>query len=534
MQPEQRPAPSIYRPTRLIKYSHSSALTNERADAQNETDVAQRSTTLTESISELSLPLTPPLAFSAKKAIGNEPDDISVQSTLHLMRLSGMMQAIRLPISSTNYQHAAKLTKSINDRCVIEEYWPNGIQQTGPLPIVNLYGNEPFGQTLPQPAVAIPVTTVPRIKQQPAWKAFLSIPAVKVTLGLLVGMSLLYLVSRFVDIPTTLQVLRQNLATPRGIVLGLLSGVAFLAAFSIRGVRWKLFLNPIGKVSTLKAIQLFLVGIFLNFLLPIRGGEVAKSLMLKRIAGIPVSQSLPTVAMDKALDLMPALFIMAIVPFLGVKMNTTLWLVLGTVGGLLIGLIFFVGLAAWKRTAAIAMLQKMTGILPEAIRGKIEGFATGFVDSLLMGARRPKIFFPAILLTCIAVVFDGLFAMLAFWTIGFPMPFGTAIFGYTVYNMFYILPTPPGQVGSNEFAGLLVFHMLLGLPADKVTAMFVFSHPWAALLMTTTGMACLSALGLTISSAMKVQSEGEKAELPPANTLNKLHAEQRTQDASMA
>src|SRR5207244_12379691 len=137
------------------------------------------------------------------------------------------------------------------------------------------------------------------------------------------------------------QVLKQNLTTPRGILLALLSGVAFLLAFSIRGVRWKLFINPIGKISTFKAIQLFLVGIFLNFLLPIRGGEVAKSLMLKRIANIPVSQSLPTVAMDKALDLMPALFIMAIVPFLGVHMDIKLWLVLALVGVLLICLIFF-------------------------------------------------------------------------------------------------------------------------------------------------------------------------------------------------
>jgi len=145
---------------------------------------------------------------------------------------------------------------------------------------------------------------------------------------------------------------------------------------------------------------------------------------------------------------------------------------------------------------------------------KIEGFATGFVDSLLLGASRPKIFIPAVLLTCVAVIFDGLFAMLAFRTIGFPISFGTAIFGYSVYNMFYILPTPPGQIGSNEFVGLLVFHVLLGLPASKVTAMFVFSHPWATLLMTITGMACLSALGLTISSAMKVQNEGENAVLP--------------------
>jgi uncharacterized membrane protein YbhN (UPF0104 family) len=225
---------------------------------------------------------------------------------------------------------------------------------------------------------------------------------------------------------------------------------------------------------------------------------------------------LPTVAMDKALDLMPALFIMAIVPFLGIKMDIKLWLILGSVGGLLLGLIFFVALAAWKRALAIALLAKIIGILPRAIGSKIEGFATGFVDSLLMGASRPKIFIPAALLTCVAVIFDGLFAMLAFWTIGFPIPFGTAIFGYTVYNMFYILPNPPGQVGSNEFAGLLVFTGLLGLPAEKVTAMFVFSHPWAALLMTVIGMASLSTLGLTISSALKVQVQEAKTTAQPS------------------
>src|SRR5712692_5193606 len=365
----------------------------------------------------------------------------------------------------------------------------------------------------PQTPVVMPIVTAGKAKQQPAWKMFLNSPAAKVAIGLIIGIGLLLLVARFVDLPATIQILKQRLTKPPGIAFALLSGVAFLFAWSVRGVRWKLFLNPIGRVSTIKAIQLYMVGIFLNFLLPIRGGEVAKSLMLKRSSGIPVSQSLPTVAMDKALDLLPALFIMAIVPLLGVQMDIKLWLVLGAVGGVLIGLIFFVALAAWKRAAAIKLLQMMTGLLPKAIGSKIAAFTSGFVDSLLIAASRPKIFLPAVLLTCIAVIFDGLFAMLAFWTIGYPIPFGTAIFGYTVYNMFYILPTPPGQVGSNEAVGLLVFAGLLHLPADKVTAMFVFSHPWAALLMCTTGMAFLSALGLTISSAMKVQS-GEDTLLP--------------------
>jgi uncharacterized protein (TIRG00374 family) len=329
---------------------------------------------------------------------------------------------------------------------------------------------------------------------------------VKVTLGLLVGIGLLLLVAHFVNIPATMQVLRRNLTTPRGIALALLSGVAFLSAWSIRGMRWKLFLNPVGKISTLKAIQLYQVGVFLNFLLPIRGGEVVKCFMLKRSSDIAVSKSLPTVAMDKALDLMPALFIMALVPLLGVHMDIKLWVVLAFVSGILVSLLVFVFLAAWKRDAAIGLLQKLTRLFPQAIADKIEGFATSFVDSLLMGASQPKIFLPAILLTCVAVIFDGLFALLAFRTIGFPIPFGTAIFGYAVYNMFYILPTPPGQVGSNEAVGLLVFAGLLHLPALQVTAMFFFSHPWAALLMCATGLVCLSALGLTISGVIRVRT----------------------------
>jgi len=365
---------------------------------------------------------------------------------------------------------------------------------------------------------------------QPAYRkvspgGLLRSPVVKVALGLLVGIGLLFLVSRFVNVPAILALLHKNLTTPRGITLALLSGVAFLLAWSFRGMRWKLFVNPIGKLSILKAIQLYQVGVFSNFLLPVRGGEVVKCFLLKRSAGIAVSKSLSTVAMDKALDLMPALFIMAIVPLLGIQMDIKLWVVLAFVSGILVSLLCFVALAAWKRAAAIGLLQKLTGLLPQAIASKIAGFATGFVDALLMGARQPRIFLPAILLTCVAVICDGLFAMLAFWTIGFPISFGTAIFGYAVYNMFYILPTPPGQVGSNEAVGLLVFGGLLHLPANQVTAMFFFSHPWAALIMSTSGIACLSALGLTLAGAIRVRT-GED-DVVPALPMSKGKAVER-------
>ncbi len=529
MRQDKRPAQPIHRRTKLVGYSTPVTKEDDIDEFEDIRDVAAQPTLLMVPIDSnegkrkaptppprLSLPLrvrSSSQADSRKNLpmqsipdTGDDPGvtDISAQSTASLIQLSGMMRAIRLPEQYAPEQDEQPFTPVPSFIDTVEgEFWPHGIQQTGPLPVINLYGSEPFGRIVPP--VAIPQT--PQVKQQPVWKRLLSAPAVRISIGLLIGIALLLLVAQFVNVPMTIQVLRQNLATPRGLLFALLSGIAFLTAWGLRGYRWKLFLNPVCKLSTFRVIQLFLIGTFLNFLLPVRGGEVAKSLMLKRIAGVPISKSLPTIAMDKALDLLPALFIMVIVPFLGIEMDIKIWLILIAVGGLLVGMTLFVGLAAWKRAFAISLLHKLIGILPAFLASRIEGFTTGFVDSLLMGASRPKVFIQAILLTCVAVFFEGLFAMLAFWTIGFHISYGAAIFGYTLYNMFYILPTPPGQVGSNEAVGLLVFTGLLELPADRVTAMFVFSHPWAALLMTTIGMACLSSLGLTISSAMKVQDE---------------------------
>ncbi len=108
-------------------------------------------------------------------------------------------------------------------------------------------------------------------------------------------------------------IIGESLTTPIGILHTCLAGLAFVAAFSFRGVRWKLFLNPVQKINVFKVIRVYWIGVFINFLLPVQGGELAKSAILKQVAGVPISQSLPTVAIDKALDLMPVLFIIAIV-----------------------------------------------------------------------------------------------------------------------------------------------------------------------------------------------------------------------------
>jgi uncharacterized protein (TIRG00374 family) len=427
--------------------------------------------------------------------------DIGSMSAIRLMSVTGMMRAIRTPTQTLADSAAAAiaLQPTLPQRPIQANSLRAGMNKAG---------------TAGTP-LSMPITPgIIEQQEQQNWKTTLKMPLVRTVLGLLIGLGMLFLISRFVNISTTISMLRQHLTTTRGLTFALLASASFIAAFSIRGARWRLFLSRICDISTFKSIQIFWVAVFLNFLLPVQGGELGKSLILKRIKRVPISQSLPTVAMDKSLDLMPALIIMAAVPFIpGIHMSATLWAILGLVGGILLGIIFTVALMAWNRDAATKFIRIMLQILPRGLGAKIEGFVLGFVHSLLEGASRPKTIIPAILLTCLAITCDALFAWFAFMTVGVnSMSFGTAIFGYTTYNMFCILPTPPGQVGSNELAGVLVFGGLLGYPQAQVLAMYLLSHPLAALIMTTMCLLCLSSLGLSLKSAIKINAQ--KAEAP--------------------
>ena len=498
---------TIIRPTRLIKPSRQRFTTDKsrRYKTTEEEDVEAVPTTV--------LPTLPATARPHlwEDGFQDDPDadipidlfDVGSMSTMRLMEISAMMHAMR-PLTQG---------RSISRSAGGEVLNPYGGQQAGSF-AVNDYASEFFGQTHVLPSLPATQSATKEIaKTQPAWKAILNNPVVRVVFGLLLGIGMIFLISRFVDLPTTVSILGRRLTTTQGVLFALLAAVSFIAAFSIRGMRWRLFLSRICEISTLKSIQIFWVAVFLNFLLPVQGGEVAKCLILKQTNKVPISKSLPTVAMDKSLDLMPALFIMAAVPFIpGIHMSPTLWIILSIVGGILVGIIFTVALMAWNRVAATKFIQTVLKVLPRGIGARIEGFALGFIDSLLAGASRPRTFIPAVLLTCLAITCDGLFAWFAFLTVGVSnMSFGTAIFGYITYTMFSILPNPPGQVGSNELAGVVVFSGLLGFPRTNVLARFVFSHPLAALIMTSMCMLCLGGLGISLTSAtkMNVQKDDE-------------------------
>ena len=77
-----------------------------------------------------------------------------------------------------------------------------------------------------------------------------------------------------------------------------------IASTAIRVPRWRLVLRPVARVPILDLWLISVASSLVNFVIPIRSGEVAKSLFLKQRHNVSIAASLPTVADDRSFDVL--------------------------------------------------------------------------------------------------------------------------------------------------------------------------------------------------------------------------------------
>jgi uncharacterized protein (TIRG00374 family) len=325
--------------------------------------------------------------------------------------------------------------------------------------------------------------------------------------GLCIGAILIVTFLRLVNVSAVYAHLAQLRIGP-----ALLCGVAFLGAYLVRAMRWRCLLKPC-RVSIGRAVAIYQVATFLNWMLPVRGGELAKSLLLRRLNAIPVSQSLATVSIDKAMDLLPALGLLALLPFVRLNLSRPLWLLLVFALTVVAVGVVVLALMAWRRERAVTLLTRpLTALKRSDVRERVEPFIVRFLDTLVALVRQPRLMLTAVAYTALAVSLDALFCLLAFRAVGVSIALPAVVYGYTFFNLAFLLPTPPGQVGSNELMGLMIFSGGFGLGRSGVGAMFLFSHPWTAMLMTTSGLLCLSAMGLSLRTSLSLAADQREEE----------------------
>lgn len=309
-------------------------------------------------------------------------------------------------------------------------------------------------------------------------------------LGLGLGIILILLWFQVVDLDDLIIRFKEISIIPIFISL-----LCYMLAYFVRSGRWYLLMGSKPGLSMLRVWSFSLSGNFINYLIPIRLGELIKAWLIKNHKGQPMLKSLPIIFIDKSFDTIGIFFALALLPFLSVKFT----------GGMLalmaiLGLVFAISLAVLilaitHQQKVSSFMQALFSWLPKKIKAKLFGYIDVFIQGLNIFEHDKGRLFWALLLTLVGVILDGLYFWLVFIAFGISYPFVMVLFGYTLINLSYALPQPPAQLGSNEWMMIIIFSAGFGLTKVDASAVMAFAHILTALVISIAGIISLSTSG---------------------------------------
>jgi uncharacterized protein (TIRG00374 family) len=302
----------------------------------------------------------------------------------------------------------------------------------------------------------------------------------------------------------------RTLSQARWIYVLLAAGIG-LSSSLIRSQRWRLVLRPIGSVPLLDLFLIIMASSLVNFVIPLRTGEIARSLLLKQRHRVSMSASLPTIAVDRSFDLLAVLVVGTIGALSGISIGGRLSTVLLAGGVLLLVFVIFVILAILSGDRLLALADRL---LPKRLASHIRDRILGIVKGLLAGftavGRQPTGLVQMLVLSFLSAVLDGTLFFLLFQSIGASVPYAIVLTGYALFALTFLVPGAPGYVGSMEAFGSLVFSALgvgVGLAASAV----ILYHALNALMLGVVGGLAVWILGLRPVSAVKAFVEAGEA-----------------------
>ena len=285
----------------------------------------------------------------------------------------------------------------------------------------------------------------------------------------ILGMVLIFIWSRFVNFSDLLSILK---TVQIKFIFLFFSLFAFSGA--LRGIRLKLLLGK-HKIPFKDIIMLSFLSQFLSFMIPIRAGEITKSVYLTSQFNLPLGKTLTWVFVDRSLDLLLILFLIAVLlPFTPTNLPGSFVNIVLVV--LFVFILFFI--AAVKNGD---LIKKITDFLSNyLIISSIKRWFVSFTHTIIDGFdilhRHPLELIPLIGLTFIALISDSLVWASVFSALGIDLNFCKIILGNGLEAFSFLLPAAPGFIGSAEAAGIIVWGAVLGIEINQASAVIVFFH----------------------------------------------------------
>lgn len=310
------------------------------------------------------------------------------------------------------------------------------------------------------------------------------------------GIVLIFLWTKFVNLETTVQILKGV-----QVQYGLIFILFFALSGTLRAFRLKLLLKNY-HIPFKDIVMLNFVSQFLSFFIPIRAGEIAKSVYFTSQFSLPLGKTITWVFIDRTLDFTCMLALLVI--FLPITITNLPSNFVYLIMIILIIFILFLTISVKNEN----FLKKITVFLSSfLVVGTIKKWFVSFTHTIIEGAgilrRHPLEIIPLILLTIVALAFDSFAWILIFTSFNFSININQSVLGNSLLAFTFLIPSAPGYVGSAEAAGLAIFSGILGLGNNLVSAGTVLFHILTAVAILILGTTSLYFLKFDLNLVWK-------------------------------
>ncbi|MBL8850288.1 MAG: flippase-like domain-containing protein [Planctomycetaceae bacterium] len=269
----------------------------------------------------------------------------------------------------------------------------------------------------------------------------------------------------------------------------------------IKAYRWRLLLKPVGDFdATLDLLPPLMAGFAGNNIFPLRLGELIRVVLFSRTHRVPMSTSLATVAVERILDALTILVLLAIgvsqLDYVDPDVSTTL-----KTGGVLFSavaaciVVYLIWTQPFLRFAAwcVAHVPLVPARFGQKALGMLETGSVGLV-ALKRGG-----LLGGIVLTSIAQwLLNALYIACAVWAFRIQLPWEGALVLMGVVAFGVAVPSVPGFFGVMQFWFVVVLKMYPISP-DRIFAASIYYQLSQFVPVTLIGVLYISRLGFRMA-----------------------------------
>jgi hypothetical protein len=279
-----------------------------------------------------------------------------------------------------------------------------------------------------------------------------------------------------------------------------------------RAYRWKILLSPISDYKTHQLFSIVAIGYMGNNIYPARLGELVRSAILKKDANIPVSASLATIIIERIFDGIVMLgFIILNISVISrmahsIDIKQTVDSVAAWGSGIFLFAFLIFIIAAFFPNASAGIINKISlKILPTKYSRSINTFVEKFFSGI-QSLSSPFQTITILMVTIGIWLIETIFYWIIMQAFPFDISFGTLMLLSGFLNLFTIIPSSPGYIGTFDAPGIALL-TALGIGSQNAAGYTLLLHAALWLPVTVLGAIFFLQKGISWNEAINQAKE---------------------------